>query len=129
MEHLSKCLLDLDATNNPDDLWAAQRKLASSIRSGLAEFQNAMATTKTTLWPKMFGSLTTTVPIGGLAALVATPIVGGAAHIIIASVVATALQIVKVGIDIRAEEEKARVTAGPAITYLTSVLDEFSRMK
>jgi hypothetical protein len=115
---ISQRLELLNKVPDPQELLAASKEIEASLRRELRSYQTELAGARDRLWPQLIGSITHVLAPGSLAALTMNYI-GGPGYALAASITATALAVLKVSLDTRAEERKARNSTAPAVAYLS----------
>src|SRR4051794_21110248 len=93
---------------------------SSAISKELRTYEAEMTAVRDKMWPQWASSLTASIGSGSMAAL-ALSFLGGPGQAIGASIVAGSLLILKGALDLRAERNKIRNSAAPAVAYLSRV--------
>jgi hypothetical protein len=119
-----KCLNDKLSVKKSDisleNLELVQRELQLSIKADLKAFSNEINNAKAKVWPSLVSTLNLGLASGGVSAVTFNAI-GGAGYTLVGSILASSLALLKGGLDLRNEMEKAKRSASPASAFLSKV--------
>ena len=104
-----------------ENLELIQRELQLSIKDDLKEFSNEVNNAKAKIWPTLVSTMNLGLATGGVSAVTFNAI-GGAGYTLVGSILASSLALLKGGLDLRNEMEKAKRSASPASAFLSKVL-------
>ena len=103
-----------------ENLELVQRELQLSIKADLKAFSNEINNAKAKVWPSLVSTLNLGLASGGVSAVTFNAI-GGAGYTLVGSILASSLALLKGGLDLRNEMEKAKRSASPASAFLSKV--------
>ncbi len=104
----------------------ASQTLRLSLADDLRKYQAELGAVRDKLWPTLVGSMSSSIPAGGAAA-VAMAYLGTMEHALYGSLVVAGLSLLKGMLDLRVDQRRTVKRAAPSVIYLSQVKNVLGR--